>query len=214
MLAALPRIAPEQWGSKDNFIDVVGLFNDERNVARGFGCRSGPRRSQWSGRLRRPLDKAHAEDKNFFYRDFALGLRRFDADYEANQIDLFKKSAPAIMQNFLLRAELELSSLLVLINKNYKGFEAPLAQGFGGMADATGVSTSFAGMSRILTHREIIPRRPDCLADEPVSGEPVSGSKFPVSAKTFALSDRWIGGGRGTCTRGPAWNGCPAHFVD
>jgi hypothetical protein len=73
-----------------------------------------------------------------------LGLRRFDADYEANQISLFKKSAPAIMQNFLLRAELELSSLLVLINKNYKGFEAPMAQGFGGMADATGVSTSFA----------------------------------------------------------------------
>jgi hypothetical protein len=29
-------------------------------------------------------------------------------------------------------------------------------------------------MSRILTHREIKPRRPDCLADETVSGEPVS----------------------------------------
>src|ERR1700730_367670 len=29
-------------------------------------------------------------------------------------------------------------------------------------------------MSRVLTHREIIPRRPDCLADETVRGEPVS----------------------------------------
>ena len=214
VLKLLPRIAPEQWGSKDNFLDVVGLFNDERNagypIARGFGwtglarddlngavdfaalscgaCHVGRVRLDDGGiryldggvniqfnlvqyRVRvvntikrmtgdaatpedkvkrataavlEALDKAHAEDKNFFYRDFALGSRRFDADYEANQIDLFKESAPAIMQNFLLRAELELSSLLVLINKNYKGFEAPMAQGFGGMADATGVSTSFA----------------------------------------------------------------------
>jgi hypothetical protein len=28
-------------------------------------------------------------------------------------------------------------------------------------------------LSRVLTHREISPRRPDCLADEPVNGEPV-----------------------------------------
>ncbi|HXN88119.1 MAG TPA: cytochrome C, partial [Methylocella sp.] len=89
------------------------------------------------------LDKAHAENENFFYRNYALGNRRFDADYEAKQIELFKKSAPAIVQNFLVRAELELSSLVDLINKNYKGFEAPMLQGFGGMADATGISTSF-----------------------------------------------------------------------
>jgi len=214
VLKLLPRIAPEQWGSKDNFLDVVGLFNDERNagypIARGFGwtglarddlngavdfaalscgaCHVGRVRLDDGGiryldggvntqfnlvqyhvrvvntikkmtgdaatpedKVKRAtavvleaLDKAHAEDKNFFYRDFALGSRRFDADYEANQINLFKKSAPAIIQNFLLREELELSSLLELINKNYKGFEAPMVQGFGGMVDATGVSTSFA----------------------------------------------------------------------
>jgi hypothetical protein len=37
----LPKIAPQEWGSKENFLDVVGLFNDEREpgfpVARGFG---------------------------------------------------------------------------------------------------------------------------------------------------------------------------------
>ncbi len=213
VLKLLPRIAPEQWGSKDNFLDVVGLFNDERNagypIARGFGwtglarddvngavdfaalscgaCHVGRVRLDDGGfryldggvntqfnlvqyRVRvvntikkmtgdaatpedkvkrataavlEALDKAHMEDKNFFYQEFALGSRRFDADYETNQIDLFKKSAPAIMQNFLLRADLELSSLLDLINKNYKGFEAPMAQGFGGMADATGVTSSF-----------------------------------------------------------------------
>ena len=214
VLKLLPRIAPEQWGSKDNFLDVVGLFNDERNagspIARGFGwtgftrddpngavdfaalscgaCHIG-RVKLDDGKIRyldggvntqfnlvqyrvrvvntikkmtgdaatpedkvrrataavlAALDKAHAEDKNFFYRDYAFGARKFDAAYEANQIELFKKSAPDIVQKFLQRAELELISLVELINKNYKGFEAPMTQGFGGMADATGVSTSFA----------------------------------------------------------------------
>lgn len=214
VLKLLSRIAPEEWGSEDNFLDVVGLFIDERNagypIARGFGwtglarddlhgavdfaalscgaCHIGRVRLDDGGiryldggvntqfnlvqyRTRvvntvrkmtagavtpeekitratavvlEALDKAHAENKNFFYRNYALGARRFDADYEAKQIELFKKSAAAIIQNFLVRAELELSSLIDLINKNYKGFEAPMAQGFGGMADATGVSASIA----------------------------------------------------------------------
>jgi len=212
VLKLLPRIAPEQWGGGDNFLDVAGLFIDERDagypIAKGFGwtglarddphgavdfaalscgaCHIGRVRLD-DGRYRyldggvntqfnlvqyrarvvetikkmtagaatpeektkrataailEALDKAHAENKNFFYRNYALGERRFDANYEARQIDLFKKSAPAIIQGFLVRAQLEFSSLLDLINKNYKGFEAPMAQGFGGMADATGVSAS------------------------------------------------------------------------
>jgi len=214
VLKLLPRIAPDEWGSKDNFLDVVGLFIDERNagypIAQGFGwtglgradlhgavdfaalscgaCHIGQVRldnggiryldggvntqfnlPQYRARvvntikkmigdaatpeektnrataaILAALDKAHAENENFFYRNYALGDRRFDADYEAKQIELFKQSAPAIIQNFLIRAELELSSLVELINKNYKGFEAPMLQGFGGMADATGISASFA----------------------------------------------------------------------
>lgn len=214
VLKLLPRIAFDEWGSKDNFLDVVGLFIDERNagypIAQGFGwtglgradlhgavdfaalscgaCHIGQVRldnggiryldggvntqfnlPQYRARvvntikkmigdaatpeektnrataaILAALDKAHAENENFFYRNYALGDRRFDADYEAKQIELFKQSAPAIIQNFLIRAELELSSLVELINKNYKGFEAPMLQGFGGMADATGISASFA----------------------------------------------------------------------
>ena len=41
ILQLLPEIAPEVWGSKDNFLDIVGLFKDERQVgyplARGIG---------------------------------------------------------------------------------------------------------------------------------------------------------------------------------
>jgi len=39
------------------------------------------------------------------------------------------------------------------------------------------------GMSRVLTHREITPRRPDCLADETVSGEPVCEANSLLSGK-------------------------------
>jgi hypothetical protein len=35
-------------------------------------------------------------------------------------------------------------------------------------------------MSRVLTYPEIIPRTPDCVADEPVNGEPVSEARFPA----------------------------------
>jgi RoxA-like, cytochrome c-like len=88
------------------------------------------------------LDKAHAENPNFFYHDFALGSRRFDAAYEAKQIELFKKNAPQIVAAYLIRANLELNSFLALVDKNYKGFEKQMVEGFGGMADATGVFTS------------------------------------------------------------------------
>jgi len=41
LLKLLPVIAPEHWGSKDNFLDAVGLFKDERApqypIARGVG---------------------------------------------------------------------------------------------------------------------------------------------------------------------------------
>jgi hypothetical protein len=214
VLQLLPKLAPEEWGSGDNFLDVTGLFKDERNpawpIAQGYGwtglsredpggavdyaaltcgaCHVGRVRlddgsyryldggvntqfnlvqyrarvantfrkiigdaSTTEEQVRRvtaavlaALDKAHAENPNFFYRNLSLGARRFDAEYEQKQIDLFKKDAPTIIGSYLVRVNLEMNSLLALIEKNYKGFETLMAQGFGGMADATGVSASFA----------------------------------------------------------------------
>ena len=41
ILKLLPKLAPELWGSEENFLDVVGLFNDERQqnspLPRGVG---------------------------------------------------------------------------------------------------------------------------------------------------------------------------------
>lgn len=212
ILRSLPLIAPDEWGSEENFLEVAGLFKDERNqdypIARGVG---------WSGLAREPndlkpdfasfacgachvgrvrkddgsimyldggintefnlvayrvrvvntikkmigdavddqekvaratasvvkaIDTAHEQDPNFFYSKYKLGNHSFDADYEMKQIELFKENAAALVGGFLVRSRLELSSLVDLINKNYKGFEKPMLHGFGGMADATGVSMS------------------------------------------------------------------------
>lgn len=213
ILKLLPKLAPQEWGSEENFLDVVGLFRDERApgfpIARGFGwtglsrddpagavdfaaltcgaCHIGRVRLD-DGRLRdidggvntqfnlvqyrvrvartiaaitagattpdekraratdailAALDRAHREDEHYFYRDYAFGARRFDAAYEARQIALFRENAGALVEKFLTRAALELESFLALVDKNYKGFDGPMTAGFGGMADATGVSSSF-----------------------------------------------------------------------
>lgn len=212
ILKLLPKLAPEEWGSGNNFLDVAGLFIDERDptypIARGFGwtglarddangavdyaalscgaCHIGRVRLddgsfryldggvnaqfnlvQYRVRVRNTiekitagattpeekieratrailtaLDKAHAQDRNYFYKNYSFAGRRFDAAYETRQIELFMQDAPAIVGRYLTRAGLEYVSLLDLIDKNYKGFEEQMAQGFGGMADATGVSTS------------------------------------------------------------------------
>ncbi len=212
ILKLLPKLAPEEWGSADNFLDVAGLFIDGRDptypIARGFGwtglarddpngavdyaalscgaCHIGRVRLddgslryldggvnaqfnlvQYRVRVKNTiekitagattpeekieratrailtaLDKAHAQDRNYFYKNYSFAGRRFDAAYETRQIELFMQDAPAIVGKFLTRAGLEYVSLLDLVYKNYKGFEEQMTQGFGGMADATGVSTS------------------------------------------------------------------------
>jgi len=214
ILKLLPKLAPEQWGGAENFLDVAGLFVDQRDptypIARGFGwtglARDDPKGAvdyaamscgachigrvrlddgsfryldggvntqfnlvQYRVRVRNTikkitagattqeekieratrailtaLDEAHAQDKNYFYKNYSFAGRRFDAAYETRQIELFMQDTPAIVDKFLKRASLEYASLLDLVYKNYKGFEDEMTRGFGGMADATGVSTAIA----------------------------------------------------------------------
>ncbi|BBL76131.1 cytochrome c [Methylomagnum ishizawai] len=94
------------------------------------------------------LDRVHAADPHYFYKNYSFAGRRFDAAYEQKQIELFKRDAPAIVGKFMTIAGLELAAYQDLLAKNYRGFEGPMVQGFGGMADATGISTSFAYAAR------------------------------------------------------------------
>lgn len=89
------------------------------------------------------MDQAHGEDPNFFYANYRLGQRHFDAEYEAAQIAAFKKGAEKLVSGFTQRTTLEYQAFGTLVEKNYPGFAGPMLEGFGGMADATGISTSF-----------------------------------------------------------------------
>lgn len=88
------------------------------------------------------IDKAHESDPNFFYGGYEF-TQNFDAKYEAEQIRLFKENADTLIPKFLGRMNLEVGALGELLKKNYRGFEEPMMHGFGGMADATGISSSF-----------------------------------------------------------------------
>ena len=208
-LKLLPKLAPELWGSEENFLDAVGLFIDERQnsypVARGVGF-SGLSRAEAQGnidyasftcgachigrvrlengqidyldggsnatfnivqfrvrlyqtlqkayagetgdnkyqlltqKLLNALDTTHQQNPNYFYNNYQSAGRNFDADYEAEQIALFKKNAAQTIQKFAQRAEAEYDGFGALIAKNYAGFESAMVAGFPGMADATGLS--------------------------------------------------------------------------
>lgn len=211
ILKLLPVIAPEFWGSKDNFLDAIGLFLDNRQptypIARGIGisalsrneplgnidyssftcaaCHIGRVRDhennikyidggvnaefnivQFRVRVHKTiqkiignekdinkkeklvinkflaaLDKTHIRDKTYFYNEYQTDRISLDKEYEAKQIQLFKKTAPQTITKFFNRSENEYSGYAALLNKNYKGFQAESLNGFPGMADATGIST-------------------------------------------------------------------------
>jgi len=211
LLMLLAEIAPEYWGSKENFLDVVGLFIDERQasypVARGIGISAFSREDPLGdidyasftcaachiGRVRtdngkihyidggvntefnivqyrvkvyktlqkivdqekdsnkkqelvvaaflKALQSAHDKNKNFFYKNYQNKWVKLDANYEKQQVELFKKNAAATIIKFFNRAENEYTGYAALLNKNYKGFQTESLIGFPGMADATGIST-------------------------------------------------------------------------
>ncbi len=211
LLKLLPEIAPEFWGSENNFLDTVGLFVDERQVdypvARGIGISVFARQDRLGnidyasftcaachiGRVRtddgkihyidggvntefnivkyrvnvyktlqkivgqekdqnkkqellvaaflNALQSVHDKNKNYFYKNYKNKWVTLDADYEKQQIKLFKKNAAATIIKFFNRAENEYTGYAALLNKNYKGFQMESLNGFPGMADATGIST-------------------------------------------------------------------------
>ncbi len=211
ILKLLPVLAPEYWGQGDDFMSVMGLFNDARNpgspVPRGMGF-SGLSRVDAAGnidyasfgcgachigRLRREdgsyyyldgginaefnvigyrkrvaqsikkmaggetdqrkrletitkkvlaaLDGAHREDPNFFYKNYAIERRAFDAAYEQQQIDLFKKNAADYVAKFVDHQTWIYQGWTDFVAKYYPGGGQLLLDGLPGTEDAIGFNT-------------------------------------------------------------------------
>ena len=271
ILQVLPKLAPEEWGDCDNFLDEVGLFRDERvpsyPIARGVGwsglgrdesdfkvdyasftcgaCHIGRVRNRSgtfeyldggintqfnlvryrtkvvrtinkivagaetqaerieraTARIEAVIDEVHADDPHYFYRNCTIAGRNFDAVYEAQQVRAFKKNAKEIVAKFLVRADLELRSLVVLVNKNYQGFEQPMLRGMGGMADATGVSTSFGYL-----HRKEVEK--DARSNPDIDLPPTAGlTDFMTVWRQADRRARWSSDGSALLEGGGQWNG-------
>ncbi len=83
-------------------------------------------------------------DSHYFYANYKSDLVDFSGNYEQQQIALFKKDAANTITKFTTSAENEYLSYAALLNKNYDGFQKQSLEGFAGMADATGISTTSA----------------------------------------------------------------------
>ena len=88
------------------------------------------------------LDSIQKKNKTYFYNNYRNGSVNWDADYERQQIELFRKTAPTIISRFAQTSMEEFEAYGALLDKNYKGFQTRSLEGFPGMADATGISSS------------------------------------------------------------------------
>jgi len=214
VLKLLPKLAPEYWGGAENFLSVMGLFDDERLVGYPFprgigftglvrkdptadidyasftcgGCHIGRVRLDdgrmhyldggvnsafnvvgYRQRIVQTLDKVygnendtdkkhrlvikalldalhnvHAQDANYFYRNYQYNGRAFDANYEAQQIALFEKKADAVIEEFIKHQESVYHGWKIIAQKFYPGIEDRIASGYAGMEDALGFNAAAA----------------------------------------------------------------------
>lgn len=210
----MPVIAPEFWGSEENFLSVVGLFEHYEKpnfpLPMGIGistltqsdpisqldytsftcaaCHIGRVRDndgklhyieggvntefnivQYRVRAYKTINKiignetdqkkkdqlvidafssaletTHASNPNYFYNNYQDASLKFDTAYEQAQIDVFKQTMDKTVPKFATDVVNQYTSYGALLNKNYDGIQARSLEGFPGMADATGISTTNA----------------------------------------------------------------------
>lgn len=217
VLKLFPVLAPELWGSRENFLDVIGLFNDERlpgyPAPRGIGfsglsrkdaqgnidyssftcggCHIGrvrlddgsiryldgginsefnvigfrlrvvqtlakiyhgetdpaKRAARVTDALLAALDKTHRQDPHYFYRNYVHEDRKFDADYEQAQIDLFKQRAASVIPKFVHDAEQVYQGWGIIAKRRYPEIEQEIMHGYPGTEDAIAFNAANAYFS-------------------------------------------------------------------
>ena len=88
------------------------------------------------------LEQATKASDTFFYENFSWNGLQFDADYEAEQISLFKANGAQHIDDFVHYTKGFVTAFSAYLDKTYGGFQQQMLNGFPGMADATGVSAA------------------------------------------------------------------------
>jgi hypothetical protein len=121
------------------------------------------------------LDEAEEKSPTYFYGDTEYNGKKFDAEYEARQIALFRENAKELTGAFVDYVDSFVGSFSDYLDKTYDGFQAEMLAGLPGMADATGVSASHGYedlkdgnfISRLLGH-SLLPDNPGITDFMPV----------------------------------------------
>ncbi len=97
------------------------------------------------------LETTHNNDPHYFYNNYThydntRGIRYFDADYEAQQIALFKETADKTIPTFVDHQEKVYEGWKIIAKKFYPNIEDRIALGFAGMEDAIGFNAATAYM--------------------------------------------------------------------
>lgn len=87
------------------------------------------------------LDQVHAQDVNYFYKNYNYEGRHFDENYEKTQIELFKKNAPQVIEKFYRHHVSEYENWKKFVAQYYKGAETLLFDGLPGTEDAIAFNT-------------------------------------------------------------------------
>ena len=84
------------------------------------------------------LEKVQTRDPSYFYNNYRTESRAFDAQYETEQIALFKQNAAKYVNTFIEHQEQVYNNWRLVAKANYSEIEERISKGFPGMEDAIG----------------------------------------------------------------------------
>ena len=133
---------------------IVGGVNSQFNIVKFFvdvkktfdvlaaGEVGEQRTSKIAEDIKAAAIRASKRSNIFFYGDVAFRGRKFDAEYERNQLALYVADYKKLAADFISYVDSFTAAYATYLSKTYGGFEKEMLAGLPGMADATGVSTS------------------------------------------------------------------------
>ena len=88
------------------------------------------------------LEQIQQQNPNYFYNNYSYRGRDFDAEYEAQQIALFKASAVSLTSDFIKHQQAVHEGWEMIVDRLYPDAKSLMLQGTPGMEDAIGFSAA------------------------------------------------------------------------
>ena len=132
------------WGGVNAEFNITKFFVDMKRTFDKL-AQENPgmdRREAITQALVAQASRIHGEQPEYFYANAQYGDIRFDATYEARQMEVFLKQPDVIVGDIVDYIDGFVGAYGTYMNKTYKGYQKQMLEGLPGMADATGVSAA------------------------------------------------------------------------